>query len=901
MYRLAKAAMLVAAVTLVTAPIAYAQKTYTWKDSFYFKHTGGDGDNWDARSGAEMQNLTQPPNSVGPSAPAGAVTAAANLAQSPSLELGQWRELGPFVPNVPGPVTYTGLPTTDSGRIASLAISPQCRTGEDCLLFVGAAGGGVWRSENALDAHPRWEPSSRGLPSLTMGSIIFDPTDRDAQTLYVGTGEPNGSSDSETGVGLYKSTNQGESWSLLPGSVSVAYNRSIGAVAVDPVNPQHLFIGTDVARRGASSVNGGRFTPPGAPPVGLYESWDGGNTFTLAFSLPSDAVNPLSANGSDFFRGGVSKIVLTRTGLKADAPTRVFFSVFAYGVYRSATGGGYEQVFASGGMGKAFSSSSRTEFALAPMGKTLRMYVGDADNNGLGTLYRTDDANASAPAFIALSNAMPGTAGFASYNFCQGQCSYDIAVASPAGHPDTVWILGSMNYNEIFTATPPSNGRAVMRSIDGGATFTDMTNDTQSPPLGMHPDQHAIAFVPNNPDIAIMGSDGGAIRTDGSFVDVSAGCAGRGISGADLIDCQAWLKAVPNRLISLNAGLRTLQFESVSFNPQDPLNDLIGGTQDNGTWAYDGRTNTWVETVGGDGGNSGIDAVNPNVRMHTYYGAQVDVNFQKNAVLGWDWISDPIYLSGEAQSFYMPLIADPILDGTFFVGLQHVWRTQDGGGPQAFLDLHCNEFTGDLPFSGSCGDWLPIGDDLTGTTSFGADKAGSYVVSIARAKVAASPLWVATRRGRLFVSINADSNAVQFTRIDTAAQATRFISGIAVDPRNPLRAIVSFSGYNAYTPTTPGHVFEVIYDPTAKTAHWKDLSANLGDQPILGAALDPSTGRVFVGTDFGVLALDSERNRWAPAAEGMPGVSVYGITFDATTHTLFAATHGRGVWRLRME
>jgi hypothetical protein len=412
----------------------------------------------------------------------------------------------------------------------------------------------------------------------------------------------------------------------------------------------------------------------------------------------------------------------------------------------------------------------------------------------------------------------------------------------------------------------------------------------------MHPDQHAIVFVPNNPDIAIMGSDGGAIRTDGVFVDVSATCAGRGIRGASLADCQAWLKAVPNRLISLNAGLRTLQFENMSFNPQDPLNDIIGGTQDNGTWAYDGRTNSWFETVGGDGGNSGINAVHPNVRMHTYFDAQIDVNFQKNAVLGWDWIADPLLGSGEAQSFYVPLLADPILDGTFFVGLQHVWRTQDNGGSQGFLDLHCNEFTGD--FTVTCGDWRPIGDDLTGPL-FGTDKAGSYVVSIARAKIAGSPLWAATRIGRLFVSSNVDSNAVQFTRIDTAAQPKRFITGIAVDPHDPLRAMVSFSGYNAYTPTTPGHVFEVTYDPTTRTAHWKDLSANLGDQPILGVAYDPATGRVFVGTDLGVLALNPGRNGWAPAAEGLPPVPVYGISFDAATHTLLAATHGRGIWRLK--
>jgi hypothetical protein len=95
------------------------------------------------------------------------------------------------------------------------------------------------------------------------------------------------------------------------------------------------------------------------------------------------------------------------------------------------------------------------------------------------------------------------------------------------------------------------------------------------------------------------------------------------------------------------------------------LNDIIGGTQDNGTWAYDGRTGTWFESMGGDGGSSGINAVQPNVRMHTYFDAQIDVNFQKNETLGWDWIADPLLGSGEAQSFYVPLVADPVLAGTF--------------------------------------------------------------------------------------------------------------------------------------------------------------------------------------------------------------------------------------------
>ena len=135
-------------------------------------------------------------------------------------------------------------------------------------MWVGAAGGGIWETDNALAPVPNWRASSNGLASNAIGSIALDPNDASGATLYAGTGEANGSSDSEAGVGLFKSTNFGKNWRLLPGSVAAAKDRSIGAIAVDPTNPNHIFIGTDVARHGASSVNGGRFTPPGAPQVG---------------------------------------------------------------------------------------------------------------------------------------------------------------------------------------------------------------------------------------------------------------------------------------------------------------------------------------------------------------------------------------------------------------------------------------------------------------------------------------------------------------------------------------------------------------------------------------------------------------------------------------------------------
>jgi hypothetical protein len=64
-----------------------------------------------------------------------------------------WEEVGPTTPLVAGEATYTGRATTDSGRVTALALSARCRD-DECILLVGAAGGGVWRTGNALAAKP---------------------------------------------------------------------------------------------------------------------------------------------------------------------------------------------------------------------------------------------------------------------------------------------------------------------------------------------------------------------------------------------------------------------------------------------------------------------------------------------------------------------------------------------------------------------------------------------------------------------------------------------------------------------------------------------------------------------------------------------------------------------------
>ncbi len=97
------------------------------------------------------------------------------------------------------------------GRTTSLAIAPTCKPG-NCRLWLGVAGGGVWRTKNALAGNPNWEFLSGSFGIQAIGSIIVDPNDPSGNTIYAGTGEANASGDSAAGVGLYKSTNGGDTW-----------------------------------------------------------------------------------------------------------------------------------------------------------------------------------------------------------------------------------------------------------------------------------------------------------------------------------------------------------------------------------------------------------------------------------------------------------------------------------------------------------------------------------------------------------------------------------------------------------------------------------------------------------------------------------------------------------------
>jgi hypothetical protein len=168
------------------------------------------------------------------------------------VSLGPTRALYPLSP-VRGYFNYVPNAYEAGGRTTSLAISPVCVPG-NCRLWATPAGGGVWRTDDALKTQPTWTYLSGSFGINAVSSIALDPNDSNA--VWVGTGEANASADSEAGVGLYKSTDGGESW-RGPIGKSHFNARAIGSIAIDPTNSNTLYVATTRAVRGISSVLSG--------------------------------------------------------------------------------------------------------------------------------------------------------------------------------------------------------------------------------------------------------------------------------------------------------------------------------------------------------------------------------------------------------------------------------------------------------------------------------------------------------------------------------------------------------------------------------------------------------------------------------------------------------------------
>jgi hypothetical protein len=939
----------------------------------------------------------------------------------------RWIPLGPtWAKTLPNPfrdrsIYNAGTPDF-SGRIAHVAIDPNCGSGrgrshddddddgggrDNCRLWIAnAAGGGVWRTDNALARSPSWRYLSMEFEHNSTASLELDPNDWRANTLWVGTGEPNTcGSGCEAGVGLYRSTNGGNSWTGPLGKPAF-YGRAVGSLQVKPGNSNVIFAASGRALRGLSEscCGGVDALIPGAPHFGLYRSTDGGANWQLVHqgaNVLCTASHPdvVSLNQTACSPRGARRVVIDPVD-----PNTVYVSFYGRGIWRSKASGDpgtWEQIMAPVTPIQPPNPAQGLErpeldVVALPSGES-RMYVG-VGGGGVFARFRRNDAVRSAPAaavlgsWVDLTSTAEDTPGYSTYGYCDPQCSYDNYVFAPAAHfpnsgadVNTVYLSGDNTYSENNwgplspryghepncvttnqespTNTPPcgrSNARGVALSTNAGAWFTDMSEDDEDDvyPGALHPDHHALTVNPRNWQQFFDVGDGGIVRSNGRFVDDSSDCVDpKGHTGTRLAFCELMLSRVPERLTVMNRGLRTLHFYQIESNPHNP-SVIVGGTQDNGSWERGdawrsgrngpqfpphtfgtprrncgvsadsgGSDQVWVNTNIADGGHNRFDIGDSCFRLTSFQGGQMMVHYEPKNQTDANWISDSLFnLYGNEQNAFIGTANDDrVHPHWLWTSRQHVFRsTNQGRNPALTKQTHrenCNLWYGDFDLDEDgnqfehpddvCDDWKPLGDPgpngaLT-SAAFGATKAGSYTSVIERGRDSGT-LWAATGGGRVFVSKNVDNPnpaAVVFDRIDddptAGATPPRFVTAIYVDPNDPNHAWVTYSGFNTKTPATPGHVFEVRYAPGASTFTMLDGNEprdELGDIPA--TSIVAAHGVLYVGTDYGCVKSAGDGD-WTECAAGLPRMAVPDLEYVRKQETIYAATHGQGVWSLRLR
>jgi photosystem II stability/assembly factor-like uncharacterized protein len=341
-------------------------------------------------------------------------------------------------------------PINIGGRIQDIEMDP----GNTSIIYAGAASGGIFKS---VDDGQTWLPIFDAQPSLSIGDIAIAPSDPDI--IFAGTGEPNcgGGSITYDGMGIYKSTDEGSTWTYS----GLDSTRNTGRIAVDPKNPDRVFAAT----MGDLFANG--------PQRGVYRTLDGGASWEQVLFLTDStgaidlAINPLHPD-----------TIFACMWERIRRPTYEHYGGASCGIYRSYDGGDSWTMLTSGlptgvNLGRIGIDISASE--------PNTLYAIYADKTGFfnGIFKTTNDGDSwTQTNDNGLSNI------FASYGWWFGRIKVDPA------DPNTVFAIG---FDEFKTT-------------DGGNSWSFSGGS-------MHVDHHTMFIHPLDHNIIFNGNDGGVYKS----------------------------------------------------------------------------------------------------------------------------------------------------------------------------------------------------------------------------------------------------------------------------------------------------------------------------------------------------------------------------------------------------
>ena len=747
-----------------------------------------------------------------------------------------------------------------AGRVTAVAVDPNDLSGK--TVYIGAANGGVWKSNNAASTDPAavtWTPLTDREATLSTGALAVQPGN--SQLILVGTGDPNLALDSYQGLGILRSSDGGAHWNLISsadgGSAPFA-GLGFSKISFSNLNPNVAVAGTSNFLFQPESSNSGR---------GLYYSADAGATWHSAILKD----------------GTATTIPSSITDVAYNQAAGKFFAAMAWhGIYSSTDGVNWARLPNQPG-GSVLSASLcptvgasscpilRGEIAVRS-GKN-EMYVwyvsgdlvyGDFADRGI---WKTTDGGST---WTAISN--DGIENCGDFEGCgaaeQGWYSLELAaVANGTGGTDLYAGATNIYKCSINTNNPTCSSRP----------FLNLTHAYGCTPVGslahVYPNQHAISFqVANNNALMYFGNDGGVYRALDGYGLSSSACG-----------------QTPNAFQSLNSTLGSLiSLTSLSQHPT-AAGTMLAGAQENGSGATDlshsgANGTTWIAVNGGWGGATAINPRNPTQWFTADAGAGIQSCSKGIDCLAQDFnvVVSGATLGGDMGLFSTPYVLDPQASSRMLVGTCRLWRGNSNGS--GFTAVSYNFDTGaDTPCGG--GEENLISAVATGGTPVGA--AGSPVI------------YAGTVAGRIFVTTDASAGADPWYDA-TPAETGYPISSLVLDAADATGRTVYAGGMGFGVPH--------VWMSTDAGLSWTDLTGDLPDAPLNSLLLDPDDHQLlYAGTDLGVFSAQitgAGNVTWQeldiPAAGTLPNVPVTQLTMfrgDALK-VLRAATYGRGAWEL---
>jgi photosystem II stability/assembly factor-like uncharacterized protein len=586
------------------------------------------------------------------------------------------------------------------------------------------------------------------------------------------------------GGGVWESSDTGATWQPRTDQMP---SLAIGAITFDPTAPKKVYVG---------SGEGNFYANLGA---GVYRSTDGGTTWAVLASAP-------------FVGVGFYDLVVDPHDPK------ILYAAATNGFYRSTNGGASWSLKRPGAC---------WDISVHPSGGSVELLATFAGGLFVSTNAGTSFAPVALPggpasAWTRLAvdrvAAAPdvsyvfGAAGKKAYLWRRSGTTWTKITPLPALDVNQAW------YDWYVAAAPDNTGLVYLGAIDayrgtlGGSTFSwkDVTTQGSN---SIHPDQHCLTFSPNNSQIIYAGSDGGIFRSANSGASWKA----------------------------LNKGLGITELEYLAGDP-NTWKWLMAGTQDNGTIRFTGST-VWDHIADGDGGDCGVNQLNPNTVYHSYY--YVSLERSNNKGNTWTNLSPP----SVPALFYPPV---EVFGATVAIGGTSLVLTRTGGPP-----------------------WTTVSLGLS-----------SGEVASAMREIDANTILIGTNLGRM---LRMSWTGTTWSKVTLTSPAARYISCIAVDPSNPQRFWVTIS-------QTGG---AMVYRSDNAGSSWVSSTSGLPAIPMNAVVVDPaSSKRVWVAGDVGVYQTLDMGASWASFSSGLPNAMAADLLFHKQDRMLICATRNRGAWAM---